>query len=268
MIRLDGVPIADYGLIMQPGHDHPLAPATIDRSQKIQGRNGLLDWGSDIGERAFSFPLAWAQEPNRHTLQQKIEAFTSVIFDGYGKPRDIQLVFDYETDVAYTARYKGAVSTERTFNLAFFSLPMVAHDPLRYSLATLGGGDIILNSDIILERDIKLDGDDYSFSISAPTTVDVNNFGTMNAFPTIKVVGSFSTFSLSTGGKTLVYSESLSNNTLLIDTKRMTCKIGSTNKLNKLSGSWLDLARGVNQISISGTGLNCSVSFIFRPSFL
>lgn len=132
MITFDGFTLDHFGLIVQPGHEHAMLPPTVDRTLSIPGKHGAWDFGADLGPRPFSFPLAWATEPDRVALQQRIRYFASFLVNSSGQPRSIKLVFLYEPDVYYTVRYAGNLVPDRRFEMAFFKLPLIAYDPFAY----------------------------------------------------------------------------------------------------------------------------------------
>lgn len=268
LFTLDGRTLESFGLIPSPGHQHPAAPTTRDRTLEIAGVDGLYDFGATIAERPFDLPLAFPYEINRYKLQLRINDFISFLYDSKGKPRYMQLTFSYYPDKAYTVRVVGKIDMPRIFDTSEFVLPLVAFDPYAYLL--INAGDIILDSDILLDSDIRLD-DAYSFVVSGSGSFEVNNFGGLDVFPIIEVVGSFTTLSIATNGQTFGYIEAIAGQTLIIDGRPKvgkTVKIGSTNKLSKMTGDFIELQRGINAITVSGSGLNCTVNFIFKPKYL
>jgi phage-related protein len=87
--------------------------------------------------------------------------------------------------------------------------------------------------------------------------------------PKFTITGTFTTLTLTCGGKTLTYSEAIAGATLVIDCDKMTCiKDGTINMSNKLSGSFFEFANDNNTLTIGGTGLNCTVAVNFRPQYL
>ena len=85
--------------------------------------------------------------------------------------------------------------------------------------------------------------------------------------PKITITGTFTTLTLSCGGKTLTYSEAIAGATIVIDNFHC-IKDGSINVGSKLSGNFFEFVNGNNTLSIGGTGLNCSITVSFRPTYL
>lgn len=94
----------------------------------------------------------------------------------------------------------------------------------------------------------------------------INNPGTY-VKPKFTITGTFTTLTLSCGGKTLTYSEAIAGATIVIDNFHC-IKDGAINAGNKLSGSFFEFANGNNALVIGGTGLDCSIVVSFRPVYL
>ena len=87
----------------------------------------------------------------------------------------------------------------------------------------------------------------------------------------IIVTGTFSVFSISMNGKTLTYTENVTDQTITIDNVNATVKNGAVNKLSMTTGDvadFLKLIPGNNIITISKTGGNVDLKFDFRPQFI
>ncbi|NOU63181.1 phage tail protein [Paenibacillus sp. LMG 31461] len=166
MITLDGYSLDYFGLIIQPGHEHAILPSTVDRTLAISGKHGLWDFGADLGPRSFSFPLAWAYELNRVTLQQRIRQFAAFLLNSSGRPRSIKLEFDYEPGIYYVVRLVGNLVPERVFSLAFFKLPLIAFEPFAFGQEH--------NSDITIT--------------SSPSTLTIVSSGNVKTEPTITLI--------------------------------------------------------------------------------
>ena len=85
--------------------------------------------------------------------------------------------------------------------------------------------------------------------------------------------GTWSNFSITIAGKTLNYTEAMTTpGDIIIDNENYTVKDGEgRNKLGVVTGdvnTFLELPAGINQVTIDGENLNCTVSFEFAPSYL
>lgn len=262
---LDGVAAKDLNIVMGRDSDRPIAPSTVDRFLSIPGRNGILSFGSDVGARYFNLVCNVITKDYR-TLQAATERVASVLLDGYGKPKQIKLVFDARPDRYYLVKYSGSLTIDRLFGYGQFSLPLVTiGEPFARSLTNSGDG-VKWGSQVTWGSNVRW-GDAWAYHANGSGTVDINNWGTMIVKPVIEVNGSFSTLSLSCNGKTLNYNTTLNNDMLAINCESMTIKQGSNNMLNYMTGDFIELAAGVNKVTISGTSLNADVSFKFNAKY-
>jgi predicted phage tail component-like protein len=104
--------------------------------------------------------------------------------------------------------------------------------------------------------------------VTSGTNVSVSNPG-QHVRPVVRITGSCTSFSLSTGGKTLSCSQSMIGAEIVLDCEKMQAiKDGGININTKCSGSFLELAPGMNTITIAGVNLNFTVSIEFRARYL
>jgi predicted phage tail component-like protein len=123
----------DFGLAVLPNHEHEAIPETIDRTLSIPEKDGLLYYGSNLGAREFNIPMIVIPQENRIEMQKRIREFSGFVMDGYGRPKMLKIIFDYEPNVYYHVRLRGRVSPERYYRMAEFDLPLIADDPYAYS---------------------------------------------------------------------------------------------------------------------------------------
>ena len=242
---LGGKTANELGIFMARESARPILPDTVDSIATIAGRHGAFDFGATLSPKRFELTCACSQT-NSVTLQGVLRSLAAFLLDSNGRPRTMQLTLDIDTTRTYYVRWSGSLPVDRNSGTATFILPLVAYDPFAY------GSEIRSN-----------------FVITGTNTYMVNNIGSIEAHPMIEVTGSFTTLSIKVGSRTLVYNESKSSaGTLVIDCNKMSAKLGATNKNNKVSGDWLKLATGTNNVEINGTGLNCTVSFFIKPKYL
>lgn len=128
-LTLDGKPLKQLGLALLPGYQHPAAPPVRDYTVSIPGRPGAYYFGSDIDPMEFNLPLIIKPQENRYELAAAIRKMVDTFIDPYGKPKEVKLIYDYEPDKYYLARYSGSMSIERYFRMGKFELPMIAYVP-------------------------------------------------------------------------------------------------------------------------------------------
>jgi phage-related protein len=255
-----------FNLMMQGGFAKPMTPPMTPRTVPVVNRAGPVYFGTQMSERPFDLPLAFNKSVPRKEMELSAREFIKFIIDGTGQPRALRLRFDYDNDKYYTAYYAGTMPLEQVIRYGKFTLPLIAFDPIAY--LTQNVGDLAVESDLIVDCDLSPD-DEFSFAgINTETTVQINNFGGLNVRPVIEITGNFSTLTIEIGDGTLTYGEAISSQTLTLDLKKRTAKVGSTNKNSKVSGDWPELALGYNDVTIGGTDLDCSVEFIFKTQYL
>lgn len=259
--KIAGIQPSAIGLHVLRGSGRPVLPSTRDRTLVVPGRDGALDFGADLEPRYFQLECAFITR-SPADLQEHADTLAKLLVDARGKPRTVDLVFSVHPERTYSVRYSGSLPIDRLVGMGRFALPLVAYDPYAYLV------EPILDSDILLDSDIRLGGESYDFTITGNTTVNLRNEGPINLAPAIEIAGTFTTISITANGKTLQYVEAINNQTLVIDGEMMTAKVGTTNKLSKISGSFIDLVSGDNSITISGAGLNCTVTFMFKSKYL
>jgi phage-related protein len=261
-IQLDGKTNVELNFLILRGSQYPVLPPTVDRKLFISARNGMRNFGADFGAKQFDFRCA-INAANSLELHQRVSEIAAFLLDQYGKPRDIELILLAQPEWYYTVRLTGDTALNRIVGYGEFSLSLVADDPYAYLV------EPNLDSDIILDSDIRLDGEIYGFyDLAGGLTGNIPNVGKLISRPTITITGSFTTLSISTNGKTFSFSEAMSNKTMVINGEALTVQVAGVNKLSKMSGDFIELLAGDNTVIISGTGINCDITFNVYPKFL
>lgn len=243
--------------------DRPIAPSTVDRFLSIPGRNGVVDFGADVGARLFSLDCK-VNTRNPLVLQDAFELIASVLLDGYGKPRTVKLVFDSRPDRYYLVRYSGSLSPKRLFGLGSFTLPLIAADP--YARSLTNSDSVIWDSDITWSSDIRW-GDGWSHRVTGNTTLEINNWGMLIVKPIIEITGSYANVAITINDNVIFDIKPLTNGKSIIDCERMTMKKNGANGLSGMVGKFVELEPGINKVIIDGTSLNADVSFVFESRY-
>jgi len=231
------------------------SPQLREYEDTVAGRDGVIDYGTELGKREIE--VVFDIDPNDTQFKRRQSQILSWL-----KPSSAgELVFSDMPDRYFTAKMTGSLAAEQIGKYGEFRITFKASDPYAYSKTD--SLDIVLDSDILLDEDITLDAA-WSFNVTSPQTVTVNNWGYEDVRPIITVSGSWSTVSVAG----MTYNTAQSNKTLIIDCERETAKIGTTSVLGNITGGFVTLAPGENTVSIGGTALNCTVSFGFRSKYL
>ncbi|PFE67402.1 phage tail protein [Bacillus cereus] len=265
-LTIDGKRISELKLALLPEFQHPAAPPVRDYTVSIPGRPGAYYFGSEIEPLEFNLPLLVKPQENRYELAAAIRKMVDAFIDHYGKPKEVKLIYDYEPDKYYLARYSGSMPIERYISMGKFELPMIAYDPHAYSVAETD--DITWDSDIPFESDIAFDIGDYTFTINNPQKINIDNFGSVVVRPVIELSGSATGLTLTINGESFSFG-SFTNSSFLIDANHYVAMKNGQNFLSDLKGNIerLELFPGANAVNITGSNLNVNVSFEFKAKY-
>ncbi|WP_144561688.1 phage tail domain-containing protein [Bacillus mycoides] len=266
-LTIDGKTLNELGLALLPGHEHPAAPSTRDYTVTVPGMPGAYDFGADLEARPFTLPLLVKPQPEQYLLAPKIREIMKTFFDPYGKPKTVKLIFDYEPDKYYKVRYSGSLDTTRYKTMTNLVFPLTAFDPYAYSVVDTVD-DVLWGDDIPFMSDIPLGVGDYSHEVTAPTTLQIENTGSLVVRPIITINGSASSMTLTANGKSFSVGGFPEGAFLLIDSQHYMVTRHGQNYLSKMTGDFLELMPGVNSIGITGTNLHFQISFEFNAKYM
>lgn len=254
----------DFGLICEVGHEHPLTPNMERKTLAIPGRVGLWDFGVEIRERPFNFPMGLI-EMDRMELQYKLNKFIDFLFDPFGQPRSIKIIFDYEPDKFYLVKCSEVISPERMINASRFNLPFVADYP--YKQFIVQSGEIIWDSDVPIQSDVTWLSSGNDFEIKTSQTIEVFNDGNLIVRPKILINGTSSSLTLTLNGES--FSFGIINQPIVIDSERYLVNINGIDNLTVMKGNLekLFLMPGTNRIIINGNNLDLHLTFEFYNQY-
>lgn len=244
-LSFNGIHCSEYGLVMR-SKNRPILPEPKIVAEDIPHRDGELDYSAvnpdgRIKYKPVTFDIEFSfAEKNMANVRAKAHQIALWLSCG-----EAQLCFDDDPCKYWMAKVVNKLDLAnemislRTFTAQFRCFPYAFNN----------------NETSITYEDI-----------TAPADRVINNPGTF-VMPRIKVTGSFSTLTLSCGGKTLTYNDALDNAEIVIENFHC-IKDGSINAGNKLSGQFFEFANGNNTLSIGGTDLNIDVTVSFRAQYL
>ena len=267
MVTLDDIyTFKDFGLIPLQGYKHPIISEISNKTIKIPGVPGEYYFGTEIGTKSFSIPLGII-ERDKNIVQQKLNKLVSFLFDQYGKPRLIKMVFDYEPDVYYMVRVNSNVTPDRMMIATKFSLPFVAYDPYKYSVAladeiTWGSETITFEYDYLMGHE----GTTGLAHLTKPQTLLATVDG-LAVRPVIEIFGSASGLSLFTGNYTIKF-PNFSNTTWVIDCDKYTVLKNGSNAFNEVSLRDFVLTPGTNFIDMIASTISITIQIKFRDKYI
>ncbi|WP_025921828.1 MULTISPECIES: distal tail protein Dit [Bacillota] len=267
-LTIDGKRISELKLALLPGFQHPAAPPIRDHAVSIPGRPGAYYFGSEIDPMPFSLPLLVKPQENRYELATAIRKMVAAFIDPYGKPKEVKLIYDYEPDKYYLARYSGSMPIERYISMGKFELPMIAYDPHAYSIVE-STKDVLWGDDIPFMSDVPLGGIGASYVVTAPQSLNIDNSGSKVVRPIVEISGSATLLTLTIQGESFSVG-TFTNSTILIDAERYASIKNGQNFLFQLQGNLekLEFMPGANAIQIGGSNLNINIAFKYRAKYI
>jgi len=168
---LGGTADTALGVVLLEGFDEPVLPATRDRFVEIPGRQGRVNFDSDLGPREIVLPLGIIDATTPETLATLSRALSAVLLDQDGHPEDVSLVFTKEPLKTYTVRYSGHMPIERLIGSSYgeVQLPLIQADPFVYGASDTDSDSITASYQ---EMAIENAGD-----YRTPPTITVTNNG-------------------------------------------------------------------------------------------
>lgn len=263
----------DYGLKAQ-AMEIPVLPLLRKKELPIPGKHGVYDFSDNTYEKKIIPVLFIYAGSSLNDLRLKFRDVAAWLSSQTYQ----RLIFDDEPDKYYLAKCYDAVGLEQIYKvgkgIVKFECQPFAYEKLTSTEPITWESNLSWNSGVTWNNH-----EQYTVEVTGDTTVEVLNRGTqeiniespVGSKFDIEITGSFSTISFLMNGKTINYTEAISSETVTIDNVNAKVLKGTTNKLSVCTGdlaNFLTLLPGVNTVSITGTGLNCSVKFDFRPQYL
>ncbi|GAE27031.1 phage protein [Halalkalibacter wakoensis JCM 9140] len=260
----DAVRFEDLNFIPLVDHVHPMTPSIQQQTLAIPGRSGLWNFGTEIGERHFSIPLAIPGE--RIIQQHDLNRLVAFFLDKRGQPREVKIVFDYEPDKFYKVTLAQQINPSRLVGVTTFDLPLAAYDPHKYlnvesDEITWGSTDVKFNS-------LSITYGHEAVGLVQVTSARTINYQVLGSFikPTITISGTGSNVTLSANGKSITL-PNFNSDTWIIDGSDFSVKRNGVETI--LDGiDFLEFVSGDNSLQITGSNLNFSLSIKYRDKFL
>lgn len=244
-----------------------MTPNFENKTLSIPGRDGLYNFGSNIKERSLEFNLA-AIDKDKNFLQQKLRVFTSFLFDAYGKPREIKLVYDYEPDKYYMVKVSSEIDVDRVSRTGKFSIKFTAYNPYAYSVVY--ADEITWGSEVITFESHYLLGHDGSSGlvhITEPfSSVDIYVDG-LAIKPIIEIEGSSTELSIYLD-EYEINLPAFSNTSWVIDCDKYTVLKDGSNGFNEVSLREFVLSPGMNYVGVSADTLDISIRIKSRDKYI
>lgn len=269
MITLDDdYRFEDWGFYVEEGHEHPAMPYFERKTLAISGRAGLWDFGTEIREKSFNLPIAslYTHKKDQAKLQQKLNNFVAFLFDEFGQPREIKLVYDYEPDKFYTVKISDSFTPERVRPFAKFVLPLVADDPYKYSNVfadevTWGSEDITFESDYLFGH--KNDFGEEFVRLTGPDTLKITVSG-LAINPIFIIKGTANKLTISANGYSFTLPD-FENTEWEIDFRDYVVFKNGKDTMVEIRD--FKLLPGTNEINVTGSNVNLELAVKYHDKY-
>ena len=252
----------DFGLIME-SINRPIFSEPKIATEEVAGIDGDYDYSeSNPEERTKYKPLPHTigfTLKERDPAIVRIRAHEIAYWLACGEK---QLIYDDETAVFYLARVVNKLDLEKIIMSAKKFTVQWKCRPFGYSVVE-SKDQLQLGQGLMLGYGYRLDMVPLVFNITGNTTLNIYNPGRY-VKPLIRITGSLTNISFGANGKILTYGAASSSGTIDIDCSKPQAIKGIENVNNNVSGDYIEFVNGNNNLHITGTGLNCTVSLIFR----
>ena len=253
--KFNGIKSSDKNIVLKE-YKPIFLPALNVEYEQVPGRHGSIEFNDNTRQDiVIEVDIAILGD-------SKTEVMVNARAVEHWLSQKGQLSFWDEPQRFYIGRIVNQIPLERTAVWGNVTL-LFRCEPFAYFIKSMAE-EIILDDEIPICEQITLDKATAVHQIIGPTTIEVENNGAFELKPFIKIEGSFTNLAIGS----LVINNPLVNDTLYIDNENVlvyTIQAGSrVNWLPYVSGDVLRLAHGVNDVQISGTNLNFTLSYLSR----
>lgn len=266
-VYIDDIDLKTLGVRAKQSSSIMGIPGTRDDTMDLDGMHGAHDFGAWLEPKPFNLECKMSDQGSSLYLQYNVNDFVKMFLDDYGRPKMVKLAFSSEPNKYYMARYSGALPIQQVANSSEFNIPMTAFDPFKKS--------VVESHEIHWDSTTVTWDDDYSIDtryvegmqITSPQTVEA----TVNGYvirPTIIITGSANNLTFQANGKSFSL-KNFTDSTFEIRGDDYTILKNSVNGYGEKEGSdFLELLPGQNQIAISGSNINITLSIRVRDQYM
>lgn len=207
------------GVLITRDSRYEILPATRDYTEELVGRHGEIDFGTEFKSKNMELHVATDEGYSPLEKAQLQRLFAKYLDPTKGAKT---LIFSDDVEKTYMVKYSGKIDLNQYATWFPFVIPFKMSDPFIIGSfeKTLVGSGVLVN-DGTFETELII-------SINGPATN-----------PSVTI-----------GGETLSYTGTVpSGQTLIIDTRKQTARIGSSNALSNYNGVFPMLSPGSTSVS-------------------
>ena len=259
-VYIDGNLLQDYGIDVEITSQEPINPPIFNRTLSIPGMPGAWDFGGELEPRMIVLDCVFPHQ-SYSDLKKQIREFNKLLFDEYGKPKEVKLVFGDEMDVFINARVSAGIDVDRTYKRGLASVEFVAHDPFKYS--NVFSDEIVWGSEeITFEWDLPFGHEGFpgTLRIQEDSTIFISVTG-IAIQPIIEINGQADNLIIEANGHEIKF-DNFKGSDFIIDIEHYSVIKDGKETLRGVEFREFLLMPGNNEIKVSGR--NMDISFFIR----
>ncbi len=266
-VWIDDELLQDEGIAVLLNSEEPALPSLRNLTVTVPGRHGAYDFGAYFEPREFTLNVVFPRQSYAE-LKQQIRRFNRKFVDEYGRPKTVQLRFGDEVDKYYNVRLTQAIPVERVAERGFITLGLTAFDPYAYSVVTAdevvwGSEEITFEWSYLLGMGGTGGG---GFTVDKPQTIPIYVDGEALR-PVIEIDGTANGLTISANGKTFKL-PNFSATKWIIDGENYVVTRNGTEDLSALTGDFIELLHGDNDVVIGGTNMDFEITVKYRDKYI
>ncbi len=265
-VWIDDDLLQDEGIDVLLNSEEPALPALRNLSVTVPGRHGAYDFGAYFEPREFTLNVAFKRQ-DYADLKRDIRKLNRRFVDDYGRPKTVKLRFGDEVDKYYNARLSQAVPVERAAERGFLTLGLTAYDPFAYSVVE--SDEVVWGSEVVTfewNYLLGMGGTGGGFTITSPQTIPIYVDGE-SLRPVIEINGTANGLTISANGKSFKL-PNFSTTKWVIDGENYFVKRNGVEDLAAMTGDFIELLHGDNNVQISGTAMNFELTIKYRDKYI
>lgn len=265
-VWIDDDLLQDAGISVLLNSEEPALPALRNLSVTVPGRHGAYDFGAYFEPREFTLNVVFKRQ-DYADLKRDIRKLNRRFVDDYGRPKTVKLRFGDEVDKYYNVRVTQAIPVERAAERGFLTLGLTAYDPYAYSVVT--ADEVVWGSEVVTfewNYLLGMGGTGGGFTITRPQTIPIYVDGE-SLRPVIEINGTANNLTISANGKSFKL-PNFSATKWIIDGENYVVKRNGVEDLSALTGDFVELMHGDNNVVISGTAMNFELSIKYRDKYI
>lgn len=251
-----------YEILWQ--HSNQPQPNIEHTTTKIQGRPGLLSFGSQLGSRYFTMSVL-LDDVNLRSFDNLVDRINSFFFDEYSNTRVVKGYIEYEGKYRYL-EIESSATPEYRKSVNLLEIPFVSFDPYKY-LPSMANNVKWGSRDINFTAKYQMGhrGSGAIDKLIVSNTSFKPSVGGFGVPPILDIQGSGKDVTIISNGKTIEVG-SFTNASIRIDTSKYIGYLDGVEKLYRIPKDWM-VSDG-QDVNIIGVDMNFIFTLDFRDRFL